>query len=208
MRGVPWWGVVSAAAAPLLLVGGWKLAASLQRGSYDEVTRTVSALASESASDRWVMTLVFVIVGACEVLTALALRPAAPAGRLILIIGGLAGMLVAASPDHGGGGSVAHTFWAAVGFAALTAWPLGAYRRGLWVPWGLRPALSVGVACLLLGLLGWFLVELAFGGGYAGLAERILGEAQALWPLVVALSCRRGYARALPPEAVRAGLHD
>jgi hypothetical protein len=30
MRGVPWWGVVSSAAAPVLMVGGWTAAASLQ----------------------------------------------------------------------------------------------------------------------------------------------------------------------------------
>ena len=191
MRGVPWWGVLSAATAPLLLVGGWKLAAALQPGSYDELTRTVSALASEGANDRWVMTLAFVIVGACDVVTALALRPAAPPGRLILIVGGIAGTLVAASPDHGGGGSLAHAFWAAVGFAALTAWPVGSCRRGPSVPWSLRPGVSVGVSCVLLMLLGWFLVELIGGGGLVGLAERVLGTAQALWPLVVVLSCRR-----------------
>ena len=191
VRGVPWWGVVSSAAAPVLLVGGWRLAAALQPGGYNEVTRTVSALASEGATDRWVMTLAFVIVGACDVLTALALRPAAPPGRLILIVGGVAGMLVAASPDHGGGGSLAHALWAVVGFAALTAWPLGSYRRGRSVPWSLRPGVSVGVTCLLLGLLGWFLVELIDEGGLVGLAERVLGTAQALWPLVVVLSCRR-----------------
>ena len=78
MRGVPWWGVLAAAAAPILLVGGWRLAAALQPSSYDELTRTVSALAAEGANDRWVMTLAFVIVGACDVVTALAFK----AGRL------------------------------------------------------------------------------------------------------------------------------
>ncbi len=191
VRGVPWWGVLSAAAAPVLLVAGWRLAAALQPASYNELTRTVSALASEGANDRWVMTLAFVIVGACEVAAALALRPAAPPGRLILIVGGMAGMLVAASPDHGGGGSVAHAFWAAVGFAALTVWPVGSCRRGPSVPWSLRPGVSMVVSCVLVGLLGWFLMELIDEGGLVGLAERVMGTAQALWPAVVVLSCRR-----------------
>ena len=210
VRGVPWWGVISSAAAPVLLVGGWRLAAALQPGSYNEVTRTVSALASAGAADRWVMTLAFVIVGTCDVLTALALRPAAAPGRLILIAGGIAGMLVAASPDHGGGGSLAHVLWAAVGFAALTAWPVGSCRRGRRVPWGLRPRLSAAVACVLLGLLGWFLVELTYGGGQIGLAERILGAAQALWPLLVVLSCRqnRAQARALTADAASAEIRN
>lgn len=210
VRGVPWWGVISSAAAPVLLVGGWRLAAALQPGSFNEVTRTVSALAAQGASDRWVMTLAFVIVGACDVLTALALRPAATPGRLILIAGGIAGMLVAASPDHGGGGSLAHALWAAVGFAALTAWPVGSCRRGHRVPWGLRPRLSAAVACVLLGLLGWFLVELTYGGGQIGLAERILGAAQALWPLLVVLSCRQNRARvrALTADAASAEIRN
>ena len=205
MRGVPWWGVLSAAAAPILLVGGWKLAAALQPSSYDELTRTVSALAAENANNRWVMTLAFVIVGACDVVTGLALRPAAPPGRLILIVGGIAGTLVAASPDHGGGGSLAHAFWAAVGFAALTVWPVGSCRRGPSVPWSLRPGVSVGVSFVLVILLGWFLAELIDEGGLVGLAERVLGTAQALWPLVVVLSCRRaapGPWRWLPKPAL------
>ncbi len=127
MRRVPWWGVVSSAAAPVLLVGGWMVAAGLQPRPFDAVSGTVSALAAQGAADRWVMTLAFVIVGACDVMTGLALRPAASPGRLILIAGGVAGMLVAASPERAGGGaSLPHEFWAAVGFAALTAWPVGA----------------------------------------------------------------------------------
>jgi hypothetical protein len=30
MQGVPWWGVVSSVAAPVLMVGGWTAAADLQ----------------------------------------------------------------------------------------------------------------------------------------------------------------------------------
>ena len=74
MRRVPWWGVVSSAAAPVLLVGGWMVAAGLQPRPFDAVSGTVSALAAQGAADRWVMTLAFVIVGACDVVTGLALR--------------------------------------------------------------------------------------------------------------------------------------
>ena len=74
---------------------------------------TVSALAAVGAADRWVMTLVFVVVGSCEVITGLALRPAASPGRLILI----AGVLVAANPEREGG-SLTHACWAVAGFAA------------------------------------------------------------------------------------------
>jgi hypothetical protein len=71
------------------------------------------------------MSLAFVAAGACEIITGLALRLATAPGRLILMAGGLAGLLVAANPEQAGG-SLAHAFWAAVGFAALVAWPLGA----------------------------------------------------------------------------------
>lgn len=71
--GVPWWGVIAAAASPVLLVAGWTAAAELQPRSYDVLTTTVSALAAEGSADRWVMTLTFAVAGACEVITGLAL---------------------------------------------------------------------------------------------------------------------------------------
>jgi hypothetical protein len=58
------------------------------------------------------------------------------------------------------------------------------------VPWGLRPAVSAGAVAVLLALLAWFGAELITAGGQAGLAERIFGAAQALWPLAVVMSCR------------------
>lgn len=202
VRGVPWWGVVSSAAAPVLLVGGWTVAAGLQPHPFNAVTGTVSALAAVGATDRWVMTLAFLIVGACHVITGLALRPAASPGRLILIAGGVAGMLIAASPQPAAGGvSLSHRFWAVVGFAALAAWPAGAQRRGPSVPWVLRPVVSACATGVLLGLLAWFGAELVTGGGQAGLAERFLGGAQAVWPLVVVLSCNWSRSRARTPPA-------
>ena len=74
VRGVPWWGVISSVAAPVLMVSGWTVAAGLQPRSFDPVAQPVSALAALGAADRWVMTLTFVVVGACDVVTGLALR--------------------------------------------------------------------------------------------------------------------------------------
>jgi hypothetical protein len=192
VHGVPWWGVVSSVVAPVLLVSGWTIAAGLQRGSYSAVADTVSVLAADGAADRWVMTLAFLVAGACEVMTGLALRPAASAGRLILMVGGLAGLLVASSPEPaGGGGSVRHAFGAVVGLVALAAWPVAAQQRGPSVPWGLRPVVSASTSVVLLVVLLWFGAELVTGGGQAGLAERLLGGMQTLWPVLVILSCRR-----------------
>jgi len=189
MRGVAWWGVISAVAAPVLLIGGWTVAAGLQPG-FDPVADTVSALAAIGATDRWVMSGVFVLVGACYILTALALRSAKTGGRLILIAGAIAGMLVAANPEHAGGfGSVPHFVFASLGFAGLVTWPAGAWRRGPATPWGLRPAVAAVAVAVLFTLVVWFGAELILGFGQAGLAERVAGAAQALWPLAVVLSC-------------------
>jgi hypothetical protein len=191
VRTVPWWGVVSAAAAPALMAGGWTVAAGLQPRPYNSVAGTVSALAMPGAADRWVMTLTFVVVGVCDVVTGLALRPARVPGRLILIAGGVAGVLVAANPEQPGTNfPLPHMIWAAAGGIAMAAWSAGAGRRGASAPWGLRPAVSAGAVVVLLALLVWFAVELVTAAGQAGLAERVFGAAQALWPLAVVASCR------------------
>jgi hypothetical protein len=130
------------------------------------------------------------------VVTGLALRPAAPAGRLILMFGGVAVMLVAAFPEMAGGGwSVPHAFWAAAGLVALAVWPLAARRRGPWTPAWLRPGACAAAAGVLLGLLAWFGAELIGGGRQVGLAERVLAGAEAVWPLAVAVACRWSQSR-------------
>jgi Protein of unknown function (DUF998) len=188
---VPWWGVVSSAAAPVLMVGGWTVAARLQPHSYSQIADTVSALAAPGAHDRWVMTGTFLVVAACDAITGLALRPARALGRLILIAGAVAGMLVAANPEVPGTRfPLPHMMWAAAGCAALVTWPAGAWRRGPSVPWGLRPVVSARAVAVLVALLGWFGAELIAAGGQVGLAERVFGAGQAMWPLAVVASCQ------------------
>jgi len=203
VRDVPRWGLVSSVTAPVLLVGGWTAATSRQPPYFNPVTDTVSALAALGAADRWVMTLTFLAVGICDIVTGLALRPAGPVGRLILVAGAVAGMLVAAYPQHAGG-SIAHAIWASAGFGALAVWPAGAWRRGPSVPWGLRPAVCAGAVAVLVLLLAWFAVEVITGVGQAGLAERVVGVAQAVWPLTVVLSCRHPVRAAVSPTAYAA----
>jgi len=202
MRGVAWWGVVSAVAAPVLLIGGWTVAAGLQP-RFDPVADTVSALAAIGATDRWVMSGVFVLVGACYIVTALALRPAKTSGRMILIAGAIAGMLVAANPEHAGGfGSVPHFVFAALGFAGLTLWPAAAAQKNPEAPWGLRAAPAVAAVALQFALLAWFGTELILGAHQVGLAERIMGAAQAAWPLAVVLSCYLPVQKPVPAREV------
>ena len=183
----PWWGLASSLAAPVLLVGGWTWAASRQRGGFDAVTETISALAARDADDRWIMTTALAGLGICHLTTALALRGAALPGRVVLAAGGAGTVLVAVFPLPGGDqGSAAHTVVAGVSFAALGVWPLVAGRAG--GHGALTRTASVPAGVLLLGLVGWFVAELASDSGRVGLSERMAAGAQSLWPLVAAWS--------------------
>ncbi len=192
MQRVAWWGVISSAGSPALLVAGSTAAAAVQPRSYNPVADTLSSLAAVGAVDRGLMTWARVGVGACSVMTGLALRPAALAGRAILMAVGVATILVAANPERAGhGGSLPHVFLAATGFIIMAAWPAAGRVPGPRVPYGLRPAVAVSATAVMLGLLLWFGAELILGGHQVGLAERALAGIQALWPLVVVLTCLR-----------------
>lgn len=193
-RRTPWWGLLSSAAAPVLLIGGWTVAAAAQRGGFDPVVETISALAARDADDRWLMTTALAGLGACHVTTALALRGAATPGRVVLGLGGVATILVAAFPQPGGdGSSTAHTLAAGTAFVALAAWPLLARQPDHGGVLGTRASVLSGAA--LLGLVGWFFVELVSDSPRIGLSERAAAGAQALWPLVAAWGSRSGSRR-------------
>ena len=189
-QSVPWWGLVSSAAAPVLLIGGWTVAASRQQGAFDPAVETISALAAHGADDRWVMTAALAGLGLCHLTTAAALREAAPIGRGVLALGGVATVLVAAFPlPADDSGSLAHTAAAGTAFVALAVWPAFAGHRD--APWPLRPAATVAATVVLVGLLGWFGAELSADAGRVGLAERATAGAQALWPMAAAWGSRR-----------------
>ncbi|MFC0005309.1 DUF998 domain-containing protein [Micromonospora siamensis] len=194
MRVVPPWALISAATAPTLLIGGWTLAAARQPGGFDAVTGTISALAGHDATDRWIMTVALAGLGLCHLVTAAGLRPARPAGRALLALGGAATLAVAALPLPAGGGSSApHATAAAVAFGALALWPALAVagRRAPDRAAGLSTGTGTTAAAALLLLVGWFTVELVGGGDRIGLAERLAAGAEALCPLLVVLRLRR-----------------
>jgi hypothetical protein len=56
----------------------------------------------------------------------------------------------------------------------------------------------------MLCLLAWFAAELIAGLGQVGLAERVLVETQAVWPLAVVLTAA---ANSGPGRASSAGIH-
>ncbi|MFC8391362.1 DUF998 domain-containing protein [Streptomyces sp. NPDC057238] len=187
---VPRWALFSSGCAPVLLVAGWVIAASLEGPAYDPVTQTISVLAAYGAAGSWVMTAAFLGLGACHLLTAWGLRAAATAGRVALAGGGAAALVVALLPAPSSGGSLRHGSVAAVGFALLALWPLLAADGGRTAPWALRPAASaVATASMVVGAV-WFLVEMHRHGA-AGVAERVVTVIQSLWPFVVVTSCLR-----------------
>jgi hypothetical membrane protein len=206
MRRVPWWGVVSSLAAPVLLIGGWTLAAAVQPVPFDSVVRTISELAARDTPHRWLMTSALVGVGLAHLATACALGQAATPGRLVLGLGGLATLLVAAFPLPAGGlSSPAHTAAAAVAFVSLAVWPAFAWTRrrvpGRAVVAVLGPLVSTAATCTLLLALAWFFAEQRGSGQSVGLAERVAAGAQATWPLAVVLSVRHAHGLGRPTKS-------
>jgi hypothetical membrane protein len=200
---IPWWSLASAAAGPVLLVGGWTLAEPRQPPNYDPVRDTISALAAQGATDRWIMTSALAGLGACYLITAAGLGPAKSVGRCVLAVGGVGTVLVAGFPQPVEGNSVAHTIAATVAFVALAAWPACAARRRP-CPDLLTPTASVIATLGLLGLVGWFALELH--GGQRGLAERVAAGAEALWPLAVVFTARRFLRRSAEGSGGPAGV--
>jgi hypothetical membrane protein len=194
---VPWWARVSSLLAPVLLIGGWTLAASLQPTGFDSRTDTISALAGLGATDRWVMTVGIAGVGVCHLLTAGGLRPAAGRGRVLLAVGGAASLLVALFPlPADGGGSTPHSVVAFVSFVALSVWAPYAGRRDPLAPWGLRRVVALVAGVVLGALTLWFFVGAVTGADDLGLSERLAAGAQSLWPAVVVATVPLRYARA------------
>jgi hypothetical protein len=217
MRSVRGWGVVTSTAAPVLLIGGWTLAAGLRPDHFNSVKDTISALAAIGAPNRWVMTAALVGVGAAHIGTALALRPAAPAARCLLATGGAATVLVAANPLPGGSAPApVHALVAGLSFVALAVWPAISWNR--WrpafasseapgaqagpelVPVSFRPVAALGASTVLLTGLGWFFAEVTGHTDRVGLSERVAAGSQALWPLAAVLLARRAQRASKAPR--------
>jgi hypothetical protein len=190
--GVPRWTVVTAGAAPALLVAGFLLAAMLQPVSYSPLRDTISALAAPGATDPWVMTAAIAAAGACYLLTALGLSPLRPAGRLALAGGGVATLAIAAFPTPLHGYSGPHAVAVIAASTTMCAWPVlaagGQHSARL-----LRLGPNAAAAAVTFGLIMWFTLEI--NGGELGLAERCAAVAPALWLFPVAFGARRALVR-------------
>ena len=181
MRLVPRRVLLSSGCAPVVLVGGWTGAALFEGTSDDPVTQAISVLGPYGAPGFWVMTLAFVALGVCRLLTAWGLRAAATAGRVALAGGGLAALAVAVLPAPSSGGSSRHGAVTVVGHTLLAVWPVLAVNGGCAAPWALRLAPSFAATALMAAGGACFLVVMSRHGD-AGVVERVVTAAQPLLP--------------------------
>lgn len=185
MKAIPWWAVAAAVACPVLLIGGFSVAAALQPASYDPVRNTISQLASQGATDSWVMTSALAGVGLCYLVVALGLWPARRVGRALLAAGGVATMLIALFQEPRHGYSYRHEIAVILTVLACCSWPAFAWGRSERLLL-LRRLPSFTAAGVSLGLAGWYALE--SHGTLLGLAERCAAITPPLWLLAVVVT--------------------
>jgi Protein of unknown function (DUF998) len=188
---VPWWAVFSAGLAPVLLIGAWLAADTVQPASYSPIRQTISVLAGDAGTDRWIMTGTLFLVGGSYLVTAAGLAGVRAPARTMLAISGVSTIGIAASPEPASGPTPQHLAWTVLGAVTIAVWPALAARRLPPRPLVLSGCVSAAVTVVFAALLGWLFIE-AQGGGDLGLAERLTTSAQACWPFVVALALRCG----------------
>jgi hypothetical membrane protein len=184
------WAIISAGLAPVLLTGTYLIAGILQPASYNPVRETISVMAGQAGTDRWVMTGGIFLTGGCYLLTAAGLTGLRTSARALLIVAGLAGIGIAASPEPARGATPRHLAWTVLGAVTIAAWPAFAARRAAPRPLILSGYGSAAVTAVFVALLGWLLAETR-DGSVLGLAERLTSSIQTCWPFTVAVTLRR-----------------
>jgi hypothetical protein len=192
------WAIVSAALSPVLLTGGYLLAGALQPASYNPMRETISAMAGQAGTDRWIMTGGIFLVAGCYLVTAAGLTGARASARALLIVAGMAGIGIAASPEPASGATPRHLAWTALAAITTALWPAFAARRTSPRPLILTGYGSAAVTAVFVALLGWLFIETR-DGSVLGLAERLTSSIQACWPFIIAVTLRR--TRRPPPGA-------
>ena len=201
--GRPRTAVLSATTAAVALIGGWTWAAAVQPEGFDPRVESISALAASATAHRWVMATALVITGLAHIVTAWALVPARPVGRVLLAAGGVATLGVAAVPlPSRAESSLTHTLVAATSFVLLGVWPWFAARRD--GPPVLDPRVARPAAVVLTASVGS--LALGLGGPAFGLHERVVAASTVIWPLVTAVGLWWWAGHRVGPRKVRLGL--
>jgi len=184
------WAMISAGLAPVLLTGAYLIAGILQPASYSPMRKTISAMAGQAGTDRWIMTGGIVLVAGCYLVTAAGLTGVRAPARALLIVAGLAGIGIAASPEPASGATPRHLAWTTLGAVTTAAWPAFAAPRTSPRPLILSVCGSAAVTAVFVALLGWLFIETR-DGSVLGLAERLTSSIQTCWPFIIALTLRR-----------------
>jgi len=182
--------IISAGLAPTVLTGAYLMAGTLQPASYSPVRSIISVMAGQAGTDRWVMTGGIVLAGGCYLVTAAGLTGVRASARALLIVAGLAGIGIAASPEPARGATPRHLAWTVLGAVTIAVWPAFAARRAPPRPLILGACGSAAVTAVFVALLGWLLAETR-DGSVLGLAERLTTSIQTCWPFIVAVALRR-----------------
>ncbi len=185
---IPWWTVAAGSAAPVLLIGGFLVAATVQPASYNPVRDTISALAERGSTDWWLMTSALLGLGLCYLLVALGLQIAGGGARLLLAGGGVATLLIALFREPGHGYSLVHELAVIAAVLTCCPWPAIASRRLHPAPL-LRRFPGFVAAGVSVGLAAWYGIETH--GALLGLAERCAAAAPPLWLFAVVVTTRR-----------------
>ena len=187
---VPGWAVGTALLTPVVLVGGWLIAGALQPASYSPMRETMSVLAGQSGTDRWVMTATLLLVGSCQIATGAGLTAVRMPARILLVLTGLSTLGIAATPEPATGPTPRHLAFAVSCVVTTAVWPVLVARRGPAPSWILGFYGCATVTVIFAGLSFWLLVAARYGGGALGMVERLTSAIQGLFPLVVALALR------------------
>jgi hypothetical protein len=188
---VPGWAVGTALLAPVVLVGGWLIAGALQPASYSPMRQTMSALAGQSGTDRWVMTAALLLVGSCQIATGAGLTAVRMPARILLILTGLSTLGIAATPEPATGPTSRHLAFAVSCVVTTAVWPVLVARRASARSWILSVCGCATVTVIFAGLSCWLLIAARDGGGDLGMVERLTSAVQGMFPLVVALALRQ-----------------
>jgi hypothetical protein len=149
------WAIISAGLAPILLTGTYLIAGILQPASYSPVRATISVMAGQAGTDRWVMTGGILVAGGCYLVTAAGLTGVPACARALLAVAGMAGIGIAASPEARRGAPLRHLALTALGAVTIAVWPVFAARRASPRPLILSVYGSAAVTIVFVALLGW-----------------------------------------------------
>jgi hypothetical protein len=190
-RPAPSWAVGTALLAPAVLIGGWLIGDALQPTAYSPMRQTMSALAGQTGTDRWVMTAALLLVGSCQIATGAGLTGVGKPARVLLILTGLSTLGIAATPEPATGPTSRHLAFAVSCVVTTAVWPVLVARRPAARSWILSVYGCAMVTVVFAGLSCWLLIAARDGGGDLGMVERLTSAVQGLFPLVVAIALRQ-----------------